>query len=987
MKVNFVSNAITIILMLGLAYVWQELHPEHLTQAFEMSDTSRNSDENQLMLALVVSKSGEGKNIGEDIEHGVRHYLQELKVEPGHDAVGIKVFDDQGDSELAIKIANEIVVNPRIVGVIGHSQNNTALATSSIYQEGGIVMVSPTADDHRITDHNPWAFSLISADNEQGEFLAFYIEHAIEATHIFIISDHDSRDHGLIERFKTLVTKEGMSFNEHRLHHDKDKLSKAELNKIVKKMHRAKADFIVLDVDPEHAHDLLVSLKDSGYNHRMLATGHVGTPQFAQSFSHLAREMKSPGHYTNGLIVPTSFVLDISSKLAHEENDMYHKVYGHDMSWPFAFGYDTAKTVSAALYRSGMIDLGHHLSSASIQQKRNILRDELDGMDDAATGVDGITGTLFFNHTGAGDHPPLFVKFQRQALISDLNQFTVNSMPFEHYDPLEHVQHVQVGDEIFGISNVVYTGVKFNKLHNINIQGRRVSADFDLWFRYHGDFDPSDILFDHVVEGTLKITPLDKHTTDHVNYQKVRVQADFHFKLSTVDFFEHKVNMSIAFRHRKMNRNELIYVVDRSAYNTRMVNKPLVEQMKDDDVLDDEEEAELDVATLHQDIITLRSFGDPLFLEGKLPFSKYVVSLGLHQKGLSIPRKLASLIDHEMKLSILFVSALIFLGSFISISSSVISKRGIAFRVLSIAGMLFGFEVIVFTEGISDLELNLEELDILVKVLESLWIVYIAFLASCVLHFGVWPNIEGKTGNIVPSMAKTMCSLFIISIAATMIFAGIFERSAATLVATSGVVTVILGFSLREMIMDVFAGLILNVELPFHIGDSVKLPLDRNINMEGVVEQMNWRTVHLIDKFGRSVVIPNSNISIKHLINYSKFKNLMFELQVHFNPELAPEKIKALLREATVGNKYIIGYDKAETEPKVIYKGCDNYAEKWLAHYTIKFWLENIDVKDKAIEIIWGNIWSLLKDNDIAFDPAIKNIKPVKKVELAVENG
>lgn len=83
--------------------------------------------------------------------------------------------------------------------------------------------------------------------------------------------------------------------------------------------------------------------------------------------------------------------------------------------------------------------------------------------------------------------------------------------------------------------------------------------------------------------------------------------------------------------------------------------------------------------------------------------------------------------------------------------------------------------------------------------------------------------------------------------------------------ATSGMVIAVLGFALRNVIADVVLGMALGLERSYRIGDWLKI--DNGVS--GVVVEINWRTTRLLTRNQTHVILPNSRIAQRQLINYS----------------------------------------------------------------------------------------------------------------------
>ena len=84
------------------------------------------------------------------------------------------------------------------------------------------------------------------------------------------------------------------------------------------------------------------------------------------------------------------------------------------------------------------------------------------------------------------------------------------------------------------------------------------------------------------------------------------------------------------------------------------------------------------------------------------------------------------------------------------------------------------------------------------------------------------------------------------------------------LVATSGVVAVVIGLALQTTLADLFSGVALGLEAPFHIGDRIELA---DGAVEGDVVCISWRSVRLLTDGNDVVTAPNSLVAKARILN------------------------------------------------------------------------------------------------------------------------
>jgi len=117
------------------------------------------------------------------------------------------------------------------------------------------------------------------------------------------------------------------------------------------------------------------------------------------------------------------------------------------------------------------------------------------------------------------------------------------------------------------------------------------------------------------------------------------------------------------------------------------------------------------------------------------------------------------------------------------------------------------------------------------------------------------------------------------------------------LVATSGVIAIVLGLALQSTLGDVFSGVSLSIEKPYRIGDEILL----EGGAEGEVIEMNWRATHLRNGANDVVVIPNSAIAKLRIQNHSSGnRRHSGSLTVVVDNRSEPEPTLELLKQAAM---------------------------------------------------------------------------------------
>lgn len=126
----------------------------------------------------------------------------------------------------------------------------------------------------------------------------------------------------------------------------------------------------------------------------------------------------------------------------------------------------------------------------------------------------------------------------------------------------------------------------------------------------------------------------------------------------------------------------------------------------------------------------------------------------------------------------------------------------------------------------------------------------------------------------------------------------VFKQSISTVLATSGVLAIILGLALQNTLADVFSGLALNVDRPFRSGDWITLA-DK---VEGQVMEINWRATRLKTLANTMINIPNSVIAKAIVTSHRALSEPYYcTIEIRVDHGVAPTRVINALEQAASG--------------------------------------------------------------------------------------
>lgn len=194
------------------------------------------------------------------------------------------------------------------------------------------------------------------------------------------------------------------------------------------------------------------------------------------------------------------------------------------------------------------------------------------------------------------------------------------------------------------------------------------------------------------------------------------------------------------------------------------------------------------------------------------------------------------------------------------------------------------------------------------------------------------------------------------------------------IVATSAVLTAVIGFSLQDTLANIMGGMAVQLDHSIRVGDWIRVG-----ESEGKVTQIRWRHTAIETRNWDTVLIPNSALtkSTVTVLGRRAGQPLQHRQWVYFNvdfrhsPTEVTGAVEAALRSETLPNV------AADPPPNcIMWEFKESYGS-----YAVRYWLTDLMPNDLANSTVRGVIYAALKRAGIS--PSI----PAQSVFLTEEDG
>lgn len=133
--------------------------------------------------------------VAQEILRGVAQAQVEINSNGGINgkSLMVKIANDDNDPEIARKIAGRFVKDKEVLAVVGHNSSNASIAAAPIYQEGGVVMITPTSSAESLSTMGNYIFRTAPNTRALAHTLADYAVNTAGKTNIAICVDSKAK--------------------------------------------------------------------------------------------------------------------------------------------------------------------------------------------------------------------------------------------------------------------------------------------------------------------------------------------------------------------------------------------------------------------------------------------------------------------------------------------------------------------------------------------------------------------------------------------------------------------------------------------------------------------------------------------------------------------------------------------------------------------------------------------------------------------------
>jgi branched-chain amino acid transport system substrate-binding protein len=224
--------------------------------------------------------TGPNASFGAQLTQGVGQAAEDFNKSGGilGQKISVETGDDVSDPKQGVSVANKFV-GDGVKFVVGHFNSGVTIPASEVYSDNGILFITPSATNPKITDRKLWdAFRTCGRDDQQGKLWADLALGKLKDKKIAIIHDKTPYGKGLADAAKGFMNAGGKT----EVLYEGVNTGEKDYSAIVSKVKASGADYLMWGGLHTEGGLIVRQMRDQGLKTVMISGDGITDDEFSQ---------------------------------------------------------------------------------------------------------------------------------------------------------------------------------------------------------------------------------------------------------------------------------------------------------------------------------------------------------------------------------------------------------------------------------------------------------------------------------------------------------------------------------------------------------------------------------------------------------------------------------------------------------------------------------------------------------------------------------
>ncbi len=232
----------------------------------------------EIKIATVGPITGQYASFGEQLKRGAEMAVKDINAAGGvlGEKIKLIVGDDACDPKQAVAVANKLVAEG-VVFVAGHFCSGSSIPASKVYEEEGVLMISPASTNPKLTEEGgDNVFRVCGRDDQQGIVAGNYLADYWGGKKIAILHDKTAYGKGLADETLAQLKKRGIEPAMYEAYTAGEK----DYSALISKMKAAGIDVMYIGGYHTEAGLMIRQARQQGYNVQLVSGDALVTDEY-----------------------------------------------------------------------------------------------------------------------------------------------------------------------------------------------------------------------------------------------------------------------------------------------------------------------------------------------------------------------------------------------------------------------------------------------------------------------------------------------------------------------------------------------------------------------------------------------------------------------------------------------------------------------------------------------------------------------------------
>jgi branched-chain amino acid transport system substrate-binding protein len=232
----------------------------------------------QIKIGVAGPITGPNAAFGAQLKNGVEQAVEDINAAGGINGQKLQVVvgDDVSDPKQGVSVANKFAAEG-VKFVVGHFNSGVSIPASQVYEEAGIVQVSPASTNPQFTERGMWnTFRTCGRDDQQGLVAGGYLADKFKGKKVAVIHDKTPYGKGLADETQKTMNSKGLK----EVVYEGVNPGEKDYSALVSKLKQAGVDVVYFGGLHTEAGLIIRQMRDQGLNAPLMSGDGIVSAEF-----------------------------------------------------------------------------------------------------------------------------------------------------------------------------------------------------------------------------------------------------------------------------------------------------------------------------------------------------------------------------------------------------------------------------------------------------------------------------------------------------------------------------------------------------------------------------------------------------------------------------------------------------------------------------------------------------------------------------------